>query len=44
MDDVNEEKMKGLFGENLEKLKELKRKYDPNVSLEKVPLSGREYD
>ena len=27
----NEEKMKRLFGRNLERLKELKRKYDQNV-------------
>jgi len=27
--------MKGLFGENLGKLKELKRKYDPNVFFRK---------
>jgi hypothetical protein len=31
----NEVKMGELFGENLEKLKELKRKYDPNVFFRK---------
>jgi hypothetical protein len=34
-DHYDEEKMKEIFGENLKKLKELKRKYDPNVFFRK---------